>query len=87
MNRSVIQNKVIEEINLIPEERLAELYNFIRYFRIGLQKSQKNRENIMNFAGCWEDMSENDFNELTNNIKERRKKAFSRRKENESGND
>lgn len=86
MNHSAIQNKVMEEIKLIPEDKLIEIYNFIHYFRIGLQKSQKNKENIMNFAGCWEDMPEDDFNELLNNLKQRRRKAFSRRKDNETGN-
>ena len=44
---------VIDEIKLVPKNRLQEVYNFIHFFRLGLEKSQNDTEDIMQFAGCW----------------------------------
>jgi hypothetical protein len=34
----MIQDQLIEEIKLIPEDRLAEMYNLIHLFRLGLKQ-------------------------------------------------
>lgn len=68
MESSNIRTEVIKEINLIPEEKLAELYNFIHYFRLGVEVSISTfipsskddgtlQEKIMQFAGSWNDIS------------------------------
>ena len=69
----------MEEIKLIPEHKLSEVYDFIHYFRIGLQKAKGNMDQIMKFAGCWKDMPEKVFNEFLAEICERRKQAFTRK--------
>lgn len=79
MEVSIIRDKVVEEIRLIPEHKLPEIYDFIHYFRLGLQNSKENIDQIMKFAGCWKDMPEKVFNEFSEEIAERRKQAFSRR--------
>ena len=40
-----------------------------------------NTEEIMHFAGCWEDMQEEEFDSFSEDIFNRRKTAFSRRRE------
>ena len=84
MGKSVIRDKVIEELKLIPEYKLSEIYDFIHYFRIGLQESKGNIDKIMEFAGCWKEMSENLFNEFLEEIRQRRNLAFSRRRNDEA---
>ena len=37
-------SQVIEEIRLVPKDRLREIYNFIHFFRLGLEKSQDSTE-------------------------------------------
>lgn len=37
----IIQNKITEEINLIPEENRQELYELIRSFRTNLKQKKK----------------------------------------------
>lgn len=81
MNISDIQTRVIDEVRLIPQEKLSELYAFIHFYRLGLEKAQNNTEDIMQFAGCWEDMQEEEFDSFSKDIAERRKTAFSRRRE------
>ncbi len=84
MGKSIMRDRVIKELKLIPEYKLSELYDFIHYFRIGLQKSKGNMDQIMKFAGCWKDMSEEVFNEFLKEISQRRKQAFSRRRSGEA---
>ena len=84
MKTSVTRNKLLDEIDKIPEEKLAHLYNFIHYFRLGLEVKQPNPEKIMQLAGSWNDMPEEDFVEFMNEIKNRHSKAFSSRRKRET---
>lgn len=81
MNISDIQTRVIDEVRLIPQEKLSELYAFIHFYRLGLETAQNNTEEIMHFAGCWQDMQDEEFDNFSEDIAERRKTAFSRRRE------
>ncbi|RLC49028.1 MAG: hypothetical protein DRZ79_06510 [Candidatus Cloacimonadota bacterium] len=74
----LIRKKVWEEIKLLPEDKLNEIYELIHFFRLGLQKN-KEKKSIMNFAGIWKKMSEKDFAALSSEIGNRRKNAFSER--------
>jgi hypothetical protein len=80
MRGSITRNRVMQEIKLIPEDKLSEVYDFIHYFRIGILKSEKNIDQIMKFAGCWKDMPEKMYKEITEDIGQRRKQAFLRRR-------
>lgn len=73
------QNQIIEEINLIPEDKRKELYDLIHNFRIGLERSPSNINEIMQFAGSWSDMSEEDFSNFCEEIEQRRQASSSRR--------
>mgnify|MGYP001595126526 FL=1 len=39
MSKSNTRDKVLEEIHLIPENKLAEVYDFLHYFRLGLKEA------------------------------------------------
>jgi hypothetical protein len=84
MAKSAIRDRVISEVELIPEHKLSEIFDFIHYFRVGLQKSKGNFEQIMQFAGCWKDMPEDTFNNFLVEIRRRRKQAFSKRRSGEA---
>ncbi|MBI4725902.1 hypothetical protein HY768_01525 [candidate division TA06 bacterium] len=85
MSESIIRDRVMGEIKLIPEHKLSEVYDFIHYFRIGIQKSKGNIDQIMEFAGCWKDVSDDAFNDFLKEITQRRKNAFAGRISNEAG--
>jgi len=74
-----IEAKVIDEINLFPKNKLQQLYDFIHFFRLGLESTRDRSNEIMEFAGCWQDMKQEKFNDFFNEINERRKNAFSGR--------
>lgn len=79
-----LQNKVMEEIKLIPESKLPEIYSVIHFFRLGLEAGTREPKKIMRFAGSWQDMTEKEFNDFSEEIYQRRNKAFSRRKNRET---
>lgn len=85
MSVSTMRTKVLEEVHLIPESKLPDLYDFIHYFRLGLETSKNGVKQIMQFAGCWGDMSNETFAEFLKETAERRRQAFSRRRSNETG--
>lgn len=80
MEEPTTRERVIEEIKLMPDHKLQEVYDVLHYFRLGLQKPEKNSDRIMKFAGCWEDMPEEAFREFLKDVKDRREQAFSRRR-------
>ncbi len=84
MNPSNIRARLLKEINLIPEEDLEELYKFIYYFRVGVEASKVTPERIMQFAGCWNDMSDETFADLNEEIIKRRQQAFLERRSDEN---
>lgn len=79
MEHLISKNKIIEEISLIPNDKLIELYDLIHTFRMGLNQSKTNINEIMQFAGCWDDMSEEDFTNFCEEIEQRRQTSSSRR--------
>jgi len=79
-----IRTKVITEINLIPEDKLEELYNFIHYWRLNGESSPGLLEQTMQFAGCWNDMSDGTFANFSEEINIRRQQAFFERRSDET---
>ena len=67
----------MDEVGRIPIEKLGEVYCFIHFFRVGLEKSRADTGKILEFAGCWKDMPDEEFNSFTKGIRERRNQAFS----------
>ncbi len=80
MSISIVREKIIKEVQLIPEEKLSEIYNFLHFFRLGIQKPKGNSKEILKFAGSWKDMPEDIFQEFADDIVKRRKNAFSGRR-------
>jgi hypothetical protein len=85
MTLSVIKNKLINEINLLSEEKLAEVYNFIHFFRLGIERKEKETSNdILSFSGVWKEMGDETFDNYLLDISSRRGNAFSSRRSNET---
>jgi hypothetical protein len=84
MDLTNIRTKVITEINLIPEDKLEELYNIIHYFRLDGEISKTSLEQTMEFAGCWNEMSEEMFADFNDEINTRRQQAFVERRSDET---
>ena len=74
MATTAIRAQVIEGIQHMPEEKLDELYDQLHFFRIGLQHipASSSDNTVMAFAGCWKDMSDEDFDALLDDMTMRR---------------
>ena len=84
MNIATTRDRLLDEISKIPDEKVADIYNFIHDFRLGLQVREVNPNKILKLAGSWKDMPEEDFNEFLEDVVTRRKNAFSLRKNRET---
>lgn len=88
MNIEQIRQKVVSEIKLIPDDKLTELYDFVHFFRLGIEtKKSVSKNEIMQLAGCWKDMPAEIFNDFLKEITQRRNQAFKRRRINGSSHD
>lgn len=83
MSLPILKNKLIKEINLIPDEKLSELYNFVHCFRLGIErvKTNKDREDILSYCGSWKDIN---IDEFISDIAKRRSNAFHSRRNNQA---
>ncbi|HLO88106.1 MAG TPA: hypothetical protein VK203_24305 [Nostocaceae cyanobacterium] len=79
-----LRTKLITEINLVPQDKLEELYNLIHYFRLGVEVSKAQTNPTMKFAGCWDDMSDEVFANFNAEINARRQEAFLGRRSDEA---
>ena len=80
MNPAILRRKFIEQIQRLPDEKLQELSEIIHLFRINTERAEpSSKDNVMRFAGCWDDISDSEFKVWLNEISERRSTAFSGR--------
>lgn len=84
MKTITLLDRVLEEVRLIPREKLPEILDIVHYFRVGLQSSRAKSNRATSFAGCWRDMPDDIYSEFVNEITERRKAAFSWRRDREA---
>lgn len=73
------QDQIIAEINLIPKDKHKELYDLIHKYRVDLEISKNNVNEIMEFAGSWSDIPEENFSDFSEEIEQRRQASSSRR--------
>ncbi len=71
---------IYKELERIPQDKRAELYDIIHYFRLGLETKEKMENPTMELAGSWSDMPDRVFDLMLEDITERRKKAFTGRR-------
>jgi hypothetical protein len=86
MSQSAEKARVLEEISLIPEDRLSEIYQLLHYFRLGLEASRGRAQSVMRFAGCWRNMPDATFEAFMKEVSQRRHQAFLGRRANDAGN-
>lgn len=80
MSASVDRARVLQEIDQIPDDRLAEIYSLLHYYRLGIDAAKGSPVSPMRFAGSWHDMPNEVFESFVQEIAHRRRQAFSRRR-------
>jgi hypothetical protein len=59
-----IRSQILRRIQRIPSNRLVELNEFVSK----LEQTSSNKDKILSFAGAWENLDTNTFDELTENL-------------------
>ncbi len=78
-------NDIYKKLYEIPKEKFVDINNFIdsiikKNSKVKEQSNYQNRVKILSFAGIWEEMTEDEFNNFMKDIKGRRKRLFSGRR-------
>ncbi len=84
MSPTMIRRKVEKEIAMIPDEKIATLYDLVHHFRLRA-RPPGDAGRIMSLAGSWADMPEDEYASFTSEIEERRCRAGSSRRNREAG--
>jgi len=74
------KQKVVDELEQIPREKLPELYDLIHHYRVGLEPGGSRRDQILALAGSWKEMPEEEFTAFLDEVTTRRSRAFHRRR-------
>ena len=77
-----IKEKIIKEVEKIPKNKIAELYDVVHLFRIKVESPQKapkdRRSEVVKFFGIWKDMSPEE-SAVLDELQARRKKTYRER--------
>lgn len=84
MKNLTIREKVINEIDKIPEDKLTSILDLIHHFRIGIQQSQRFDADVQHFSGCWKDMPDRVYESFRIDVQKRRRSTFTRRRDRET---
>lgn len=73
MTTLILQQQIMQELQHIPEHKLAEIYDLIHYFRLGLSQEQKTERKSGLFKGqlgdaFFEPLPEEELNAWETNI-------------------
>jgi len=64
------RNQLIQKIQKMPADKLKELHDFAN--KLDLDSPQKKK--ILSYAGCWSNLEEAIFEDLTDNLADRRQR-------------
>jgi hypothetical protein len=65
-----IRNRLLRKIQKIPMNKLKELDDFVSRLELSTNKKEKN----LSFAGAWKNLDDAVFEELTDNLIEKRQR-------------
>jgi hypothetical protein len=71
-------NTILKELKDVPVDRLEDLYSIIHSLQENTKKSGKRSKQILSFAGSFNDMPENDYNDFLHQTKQARNDLFDR---------
>lgn len=71
-------NTILKELRNIPIDRLEDVYSIIHSLRVNTKKSEKKRKKILSFAGSLGDMTDADYNDFHDQVKDVRNNLFDR---------
>lgn len=83
MGNLFTREQVVQEIELMPDEYLSDIYRFLHFFRLGLKNYEaesRQSDQILRFAGSWESWPDSEFSSFLAETRSRRQTAFKARR-------
>ncbi|MCB1160573.1 MAG: hypothetical protein H7A25_26040 [Leptospiraceae bacterium] len=77
MQESIYQS-ILNHLSLIPVEYLDMVDSYLKKLALDAKAKEQNRQLILNLAGSWSDMSEEDFEDYLEITKNTRDEMFQR---------
>ena len=71
-------NTILKELKNVPVDKLEDLYSIIHALQTNTRKVDKVNQEILSFAGSFEDMSESDYNDFVKHTNQTRENLFDR---------
>ena len=75
----MLKAKVHQEIDLLPDDKLNDVYEMIHTYRLKLKSSEQpvsTTASILQLAGSWCDLPDADLATFMDEIRQRRQRAF-----------
>ncbi len=73
-----IYQSILSQLSVVPVDYLKQIDVYLRNLTKEIHRKEHNRAMILKFAGSWNDMSENDFNEFVQITKKESNELFNR---------
>ena len=73
-----LYQSILQNLSLVPMEYLLQVDNYLQMIIQKNREKETNRKAILALAGTWNDMSEDEFEEFRNDIKNNREDMFNR---------
>ncbi len=77
-----IKERIIKEVERLPEDKIAEVYDLIHLFRIGIESQRKTikdkRQEALRLFGIWKNISSRE-SAVLDEIQSRRQRTFRER--------
>jgi len=75
---TITYQTIINEVNKIPVDFLQDVYKILHSFSSKIESHKQNKKEILELAGSWSDLSDNDFKDIMSEIHRNRTEMFNR---------
>ncbi len=78
MTNEQIYQSVLYNLSQIPQVYMYQIDKYLQHLQKEIKRKEANRKAIMAFAGAWNDMPDDDFNDFLNETQAARNSLFNR---------
>lgn len=75
---AVLYQSILQKLSTLPVEYLENIDQILTNFSALVREREKDSNNVMQFAGMWSDMTDEDFEDYLSETRKVRKELFNR---------
>jgi allophanate hydrolase subunit 1 len=73
-----LYQSILVQLSAVPTDYLQQVDNFLQNLTKEIHQKEQNRNEILNLASAWSDMSDSDFEEYLQTVRNTKSEMFSR---------